>query len=92
MVVYLRVLSQTSVPSGNFAGAGSCRRTNSRTRFLPVEEAKGLIEAASRHIRPFLICALETGMRREKILSLKWENVDMTNEKGLREPIPQPLP
>jgi len=82
-------LTKEMVPSrmrGNFLW-----RTNSRTRLLPVEEAKGLIEAASRHICPFLICALETGMRRKKILSLKWENVDMTNEKWLREPISQPL-
>ena len=55
------------------------RETKGRTRFLSVEEAKNLIEAASRHLRPILICALETGMRRGKILGLRWSDVDMKN-------------
>ena len=50
-----------------------------RTRFLSVEEAKRLLDAASRHLRPILICALETGMRRGEILSLRWSDIDMRN-------------
>jgi integrase len=48
-----------------------------RTRFLSIEEAGKLLDAASRHLRPILICALETGMRRGEILSLRWSDVDM---------------
>lgn len=50
-----------------------------RTRFLTVEEAGRLLEAASRHLRPILVCALETGMRRGEIMNLKWSDVDMKN-------------
>ena len=50
-----------------------------RTRFLSVEEVTPLLKAASRHLRPILICALETGMRGGEILKLRWSDVDMKN-------------
>lgn len=55
------------------------RRNNGRVRFLTVEEAGRLLQAASRHLRPIIICALETGMRRGEILNLQWADVDMQN-------------
>ena len=48
-----------------------------RTRFLTLDEAKRLLEASSRHLRPIIVCALETGMRRSEILGLRWSDVDM---------------
>ena len=37
-----------------------------------------MIQASDSHLRPILITALNTGMRKEEILSLKWEeNVDL---------------
>lgn len=48
-----------------------------RTRFLTLDEAKRLLEATSRHLRPIIVCALETGMRRSEILGLRWSDVDM---------------
>ena len=48
-----------------------------RTRFLSLDEAKRLLEASSRHLRPIIVCALETGMRRGEILNLRWSDVDM---------------
>jgi len=50
-----------------------------RTRFLTVEEVSALLNAATPHLRPVLIMALETGMRRGEILKLKWSDVDMKN-------------
>jgi len=52
------------------------KEDNARERILSADEALRLIEAAAPSIRPILIIALNTGMRKNEILSLKWENVD----------------
>jgi len=53
------------------------KEDNARERILTAEEARRLLENASESIRPVLIIALNTGMRKNEILSLKWENVDL---------------
>jgi integrase len=52
------------------------RENPGRERILSPEEARSLIECAGPGIRPVLIVALNTGMRRNEILSLKWADVD----------------
>jgi len=47
-----------------------------KDRILSAAEAQRLIENASESIRPVLLIALHTGMRRGEILGLKWANVD----------------
>ncbi len=46
-----------------------------RTRFLSIEEAQKLINNCSVHIKPIVILALNTGMRLNEILPLKWSQV-----------------
>lgn len=50
-----------------------------RTRFLSKEEAQELIRCAAVHLRPILITALNTGMRRMEILKLTWNRVHIDN-------------
>jgi integrase len=47
-----------------------------KERILSKEEEARILQASADHIRPILIVALNTGMRRGEILSLKWEQVD----------------
>jgi integrase len=56
------------------------KENNSRERILSAAEAARLVECAAEGLRPVLIVALNTGMRRNEILSLKWKNVDFPRE------------
>ena len=53
------------------------KEAGGRERILTAEEAARLTRAAAPCIRPVLVVALNTGMRRTEILSLKWKNVDL---------------
>lgn len=48
-------------------------------RVLFPEAEERLIGAAPGHLKPILIVALNTGMRKGEILDLRWENVDLVN-------------
>ncbi len=52
---------------------------NRRLRYLSKEECQSLVNSCSSHLKPIVIMALNTGMRKEEILSLKWDNVDLKN-------------
>ena len=52
---------------------------NKRLRYLSEEEAERLISACSKEIRPIVITALNTGMRKSEILRLTWDRIDLKN-------------
>ncbi|MFC1683157.1 tyrosine-type recombinase/integrase [Candidatus Zixiibacteriota bacterium] len=56
-------------------------KEKARARFLSKEEIKSLLEAAESdkapYLRPIIILAITTAMRKGEILSLKWEDVDL---------------
>ena len=47
-----------------------------RLRYLIKEEIKTLYSACANHLKPIVIVALSTGMRKGEILKLKWEDLD----------------
>lgn len=51
------------------------------TRVLSQPEERRLIDKAPDHLKSVIICALDTGMRRGEILSLTWNDVDLTNRR-----------
>ena len=56
------------------------REDNKQERYLEKDEEVRLLNACTgihSYMKPILICALHTGMRRGEILNLKWECVDL---------------
>lgn len=51
------------------------KENNARLRYLSEEEITMLLNACSPHVRSIVTCALNTGMRRGEILSLKWSQI-----------------
>lgn len=56
------------------------REPKGRLRFLTEQEAERLVECCAEHLRPIVVTALNTGLRLEEILKLKWEEVDFKNQ------------
>ena len=55
------------------------REPKGRVRFLTEEEAGRLVQCCADHLKPIVVTALNTGMRRGEIFKLKWEEVDFEN-------------
>jgi integrase len=54
---------------------------NVRDKVLSEDEYQRLVECAPEHLKPVIIMAWETGMRKGEILNLNWHQVDL--RKGL---------
>ena len=50
-----------------------------RLRYLADDEAARLISNCDNYLKPILIMALNTGMRKSEIMNLTWDRVDMLN-------------
>jgi len=50
-----------------------------RLRYLTVEECQTLIATCDKHLKPIVITALHTGMRRGEILGLQRKHLDLTH-------------
>lgn len=53
------------------------KENNQRLRYLTNDEAQRLLAALPERVRPVVVCALYTGMRRGELLRLQWADVDL---------------
>lgn len=53
------------------------RERKTRRQVLAIAEERKLIAAATEHLAPMIIAALDTGMRRGEITAQRWEDVDL---------------
>jgi integrase len=51
------------------------KENNKRLKFLTEQEITNLLDACPEYLRNIVECALNTGMRKGEILSLKWEQI-----------------
>lgn len=54
-----------------------------REVFLTHEQARALVDAAAPHLKPILMLALATGMRKENVVRLRWEDVSLDLARAL---------
>jgi integrase len=59
------------------------REPKKTERFLDEEEARRLLTACNSSLRPIVLTALNTGMRKQEILGLTWDRVDF-NTRSIR--------
>lgn len=52
-----------------------------RVRYLTKEEIKRLLDNCVPHLKPIVITALNTGMRKGEIFGLKWQDIDFSNKR-----------
>lgn len=56
-----------------------------RETYLTTEEARALVDACSPVLRPVVVGALHTGMRRGELLALRWRAVDLDRREVMVE-------
>ena len=79
----LKNLFTKAIEWGKFFGENPARKVkllrvdNRRLRYLITEEIHRLLSTADPRIKPVLVAALHTGMRRGELKGLVWKNVDL---------------
>lgn len=57
--------------------AKNLKGENKRLRFLSLEESQSLIDSCDSFLKPVVVMALNTGMRKSEILNLTWNQLDL---------------
>ncbi|MDO8524919.1 MAG: site-specific integrase, partial [Candidatus Omnitrophota bacterium] len=56
------------------------KENNQRLRFLEQEEIPKLLSECCAHLKPIVVLAINTGMRKGEILRLKWHDIDFKRD------------
>ena len=76
---------------GKYKGSNPVKRVKAldqhydSDRILTAEEEHRLMQAAPPYLGDIIVCALNTGMRRGEMLTLKWQNVNLDHDYLLLE-------
>ena len=82
LTMFNKALEWELVDESVVKGLKRCKKLkgeNRRLRYLSEEEAHRLVECCEPNLKPLVITALNTGMRRGEILGLTWNRVDLRN-------------
>jgi integrase len=75
--MFRKAMSWGKALSNPAAHVKPLRADNRRLRYLSQEEMTRLLDVADETLRPVLITALYTGLRRGELFSLTWQDVDL---------------
>lgn len=67
------------LPENTLRTVAKFKEPPGRTRYLSEEEIERLLYCCAEHLKPIVIMAMNTGMRKGEILNLKWSDIDMIN-------------
>jgi len=62
-------------------GVNMLKEPPGRLRYLTEEGIRRLLAACSSHLRPIVVAALTTGMRKGELLDLRWQNVNLKERR-----------
>jgi integrase len=79
--MYTKAIEWGYIKSNPGKGVKRLKEPPGRLRYLKLEEVEALLKVCSDHIRPIVVTALNTGMRKSEILNLRWQDVDLKNRK-----------
>jgi integrase len=74
--VYSKAIEWEKTESNPVKKVKFYKEDNVKERILEPGEMKKLLDAAAPHLKAVLIIALNTGMRRNEMLGLKWKNIN----------------
>ena len=74
--LYNIAINNNLVKTNPCRDVGKLKENNEKIRYLTPDEERRLFEELPERIKPIVITALQTGLRRSNILNLKWDSID----------------